>query len=87
MATNTKKETDRMREKVTIRLFKDNGKYKDDLSVSVNGVTYQIKRGVPVDVPRFVADVIKESEIQDTKTANMLETMREEFEKKTKALG
>lgn len=86
MAT-TKKAADRMNEKVTIKLFKDNRKYREDVSVSVNGVTYQIKRGIPVEVPRFVADVLAESEMQDTKTANMLESMSDEFEKKTKALG
>ena len=33
-------------EKVRIRLFKDNGRYKSDLFVSVNGVNYKIRRGV-----------------------------------------
>lgn len=77
---------DRMNEKVTIKLFRDNGKYKDDLTVTVNGVTYQIQRGVTVEVPRFIADVIAQSERQDTHTANMIEKLVSKFEDKTKAL-
>lgn len=77
---------DRMNEKVSIKLFRDNGKYKDDLTVTVNGVTYQIQRGKTVEVPRYVADVIAQSERQDTQTANMLEKLVSEFEKKTQAL-
>lgn len=77
---------DRMNEKVTIKLFRDNGKYKDDLTVTVNGVTYQIQRGVTVEVPRFIADVIAQSERQDTHTANMIEKLVTKFEDKTKAL-
>lgn len=77
---------DRMNEKVTIKLFRDNGKYKDDLTVTVNGVTYQIQRGVTVEVPRFVADIIAQSERQDTHTANMIEKLVTDFVEKTKAL-
>lgn len=87
VADNTKKEQlDRMNEKVTIKLFKDNGKYKDDLTVTVNGVTYQIQRGKTVEVPRYIADVIAQSERQDTQTANMLEKLVDDFNEKTKKL-
>ena len=87
VADNTKKEQiDRMNEKVTIKLFKDNGKYKDDLTVTVNGITYQIQRGKTVEVPRYIADVIAQSERQDTQTANMLEKLVTKFKDKTKAL-
>uniref|UniRef100_UPI00402525FA hypothetical protein n=1 Tax=Eubacterium sp. TaxID=142586 RepID=UPI00402525FA len=87
VADNTKKEQlDRMNEKVTIKLFKDNGKYKDDLTVTVNGITYQIQRGKTVEVPRYIADVIAQSERQDTQTANMLEKLVNDFNEKTKKL-
>ena len=36
---------------VRIHLFKDNGRYKDDVFVGVNGVNYMIQRGVDVEVP------------------------------------
>ena len=43
---------------VRIRLFKDNSRYKGDLFVSVNGVNYKIRRGVEVEVPPAVAEVL-----------------------------
>lgn len=60
-----KKETD----KVSIKLFKDNGKYQGDLFVSVNGRNYQLKRGVEVEVPAEVAEVLEHSQMQDELTA------------------
>lgn len=74
-------------ELVTIQLFKDSEKYKDDKFVAVNGKTWQIKRGVPVQVPRYVADVLEQSMKQDTATANMIERENAEFERKAEQLG
>ncbi len=73
---------DRMNEKVPVKLFKDNGKYKDDLVVQLAGVAYQIKRGITVMVPRAVYDIIRRSELQDQHTANMLDALQEEYAKK-----
>ena len=56
-------------EKVRIKLFKDNGRYKGVLFVSVNGVNYKIRRGVEVEVPRAVAEVLEHSQRQDDLTA------------------
>ena len=53
----------------TIRLFSDGGKYKGDLFVSVNGVNYKIRRGVEVEVPPEVAEVLEHSQMQDELTA------------------
>lgn len=50
-----------------IRLFRDNGEYKDDLFVSVNGHSYLIKRGVEVEVPDYIAQVIEDAEAQNNK--------------------
>ena len=44
---------------VRIRLFKDNSRYKGDLFVSVNGMNYKIRRGVEVEVPPEVAEVLE----------------------------
>ena len=52
-----------------IKLFKDNSRYKEDLFVSVNGVNYKIRRGVEVEVPPEVADVLEHSQMQDEGTA------------------
>ena len=54
---------------VRIRLFKDNSRYKGDLFVSVNGVSYKIRRGVEVEVPPEVAEVLEHSQVQDEHTA------------------
>ena len=59
--------------RVRIRLFKDNGKYKDDVFVGVNGKGYRIQRGVDVEVPESVANVLEESARQDAATAALIE--------------
>ena len=46
-------------------MFKDNSRYKGDLFVSVNGVSYKIRRGVEVEVPPEVAEVLEHSQVQD----------------------
>ncbi len=56
-------------EKVRVKLFKDNGRYKGDLFVSVNGVNYKIRRGIEVEVPKAVAEVLEHSQRQDDLTA------------------
>ena len=50
---------------VVIRLFKDNQRYKAPVFVGVNGVTYLVQRGVDVEVPRAVAEVLEHSEEMD----------------------
>ena len=54
---------------VRIKLVKDNSRYKEDLFVSVNGVNYKIRRGVEVEVPPEVAEVLEHSQMQDERTA------------------
>ena len=46
---------------VTIKLYKDQN-IKDDVQVFVNGRQYIIKRGVSVDVPREVFEVLQNQE-------------------------
>ena len=48
-----------MKQPVTIKLFKDNGRYRDDVYVSVNDRSFLIKRGVEVTVPRFIEQALK----------------------------
>lgn len=50
--------------KKKIRLYKDNEKYKDDVQVIVNGKVFLIKRGVQVEVPDYVAEVLENAQIQ-----------------------
>lgn len=69
---NVEQAAEQKEELVTIQLFSDGGRYKGDLFVSVNGVNYQIKRGVRVQVPPAVAEVIQHSQEQDAQSAARL---------------
>ena len=74
-----KKETQAMQEEATvetmaqaekpatevIHLFKDNSRYSSPRFVSVNGEAYLIQRGVDVEVPAAVAEVLRHSEEMD----------------------
>ena len=60
-------------ELVEVELFKDNGKYKDDVFVAVNGVGCIIPRGKKVKVKRKYALAIGDSMKQDRKTSDFIE--------------
>lgn len=66
-------------ELTTVRLFKDAGKYKNDVVVIVNGKAWQIKRGVNVQIPISVAEVLEHSMAQDEATAMMITAEEEKF--------
>ena len=78
--------TDPSKDLVTIHLFKDNERYKDDVFVAVNGKRWQIKRGVDVQVPRYVADLLEQSRKQDVSTAYLIERESSAYEQQAKAL-
>ncbi len=46
---------------VKFRLFRDNDRYKAPLFVGVNGKAYLVERGVDVEMPRSVHEVIVNS--------------------------
>lgn len=48
-----------------IPLFRDGDRYKDPLNVIINGKKYSVPRGVPIRLPRTVAEVIDQSIAQD----------------------
>ena len=56
------KQYDPCEDKVTIKIPKDR-ENKEDVAVSVNGRRFVIMRGVDVDVPRPVYDVLKDQEM------------------------
>ena len=58
--------TDFYNELVTVKLFKDNDRYKDDVFVAVNGVGMIVHRGKEVQIPRKYAIALKNSEAQDS---------------------
>ena len=74
-------------ELVEIQLFKDSGKYQDDVYVAVNGENCLIQRGKPVKVKRKFAEVLKQSLEQDNNTADMIRELEGEYEKKSKELN
>lgn len=76
-----------LNEYVAVKLFRDNDRYKDDVYVAVNGQNCLIKRGEWVKIKRKFALVLDQSEIQDIKTAEMLETEQNRFREAEEAHG
>lgn len=61
---------------VPVMLIKDNSKYKDDLTVTVNGTNYQIQRGIQVTVPRKVALAIERSRNQELEAQAYMDSLK-----------
>ena len=59
----------------TINLFYDGDKYKDPLFVQINGRSFLVRRGEPVEVPVEVAEVIKQSLKQDGSTRQLIRSL------------
>lgn len=75
---------DPMKKMVKMKLFKDGKEYKDDVFVSVNGKSFQIQRGVEVEVPLAVAEVIERSIELDGATASFVSKIEGDYIKKDK---
>ncbi len=70
---------DYLNEYISVKLFKDNGRYKDDVYVAVNGQNCIIRRGEWVKIKRKFALVLDASEIQDMRTAEFIEAEQRRF--------
>lgn len=70
-------------ELVEVQLFKDGGKYQDDVFVSVNGENVVIKRGEKVKIKRKFAEVLENSMRQDVLVADMIAKAKEQSKKST----
>jgi len=81
-------EADRARgeELVEVKLFKDTGKYKDDVFVGCNGESIAIQRGERVKIKRKFAEILDNSEHQDYETAQLIEQKSAEWERARTAL-
>ena len=66
--------------KKNIRLFADSGRYADDVFVGVNGQTFQIQRGVDVEVPEAVAEVLENAAKQNADAANYMRGLQNQYE-------
>ena len=64
-----------LKELVPVKLIKDK-QHKDDLFVSVNGHSFHIKRGVIVNVPRYVKEVIDNKERQEAEALERSEALQ-----------
>ncbi len=74
-----KSQEDWLNEYVEVRLFKDNEKYKDDVYVAINGKNCVIRRGVWTRIRRKFALLLDQSEIQDLRTAELMEKEASRF--------
>lgn len=87
MSEEAKKAEEYWNEEVEIQLFKDAGKYKDDVYVAVNGVNCLIQRGKPVKVKRKFAEVLRQSLEQDNETADMIRELTTAYEERADKLN
>ena len=78
-SAETERPADPMLELVPVKLFKDNNKYRDDVFVMVNGKTFVIQRGKEVMVPRYVKEVLDNSQRQDSEAAALIERFVDEM--------
>lgn len=60
---------------VKVKLYKDSDRYKQDVQVIVNGKAYVIKRGVTVEVPDFVAEVLENAQTQAQRAIEVSESI------------
>ena len=73
-----------LNEYVEVRLFKDNEKSKDDVYVAINGKNCVIRRGVWTRIRRKFALLLDQSEIQDLRTAELMEKEATRFADETR---
>ena len=66
---------------VTVILPLDSNTEDDEVFVSVNGYRYQIQRGVEVEVPRFVAEVLKNSDKQKLEARKRMNELQKKADK------
>lgn len=63
-------------EPVPVTLIKDNWKKKDDLTVTVNGINYQIKRGVEVMFQEALLLHLREAINRKSRLKNILKALK-----------
>lgn len=75
-----------LRELVPVRIPKDS-RNKGDVLVTVNGKKFQIQRGVEVNVPRYVAQVLDNKQRMEEVALDRMDELQKEYQKKEKAFG
>lgn len=67
---------------VPVELFRDNGRYKNDVYACVNGKPWNVPRGQRVEIPECHAEVIQRSMKQDDATSTMMRKYQDDWQKK-----
>ena len=80
------KSEEELKKPVKVKLRKDRNNPKPDLFVGVNGKTFVIKRGVEVEVPGYVAQLIADSEAQEEYAIEYMENMSEKYAQETRKI-
>lgn len=75
-ATASRAAEEKAQQKVKIMLPYDGRRYKDPVLVGVNGRFIRIQRGVEVEVPEYVAEVLRHSQEQDREFLRVSEENR-----------
>ena len=70
-----------MHQKVTFYGFFDGERYKDDIIVTVNGKAWQIRRGVNVEIPRYVYEEVMSAERQKMEAFRTSTNFEEQYQK------
>lgn len=70
---------ERLNERVPVTLHRPEGEKKDFRTVTVNGVNFQIAYGKQVMIPRYVAEIIAESEKNDREAQSNADFLAKEF--------
>lgn len=71
-----------LNQKVHFYAMKDNDKYKNDITVTVNGKNYVLKRGVDMMIPRFLAMAIRDSDMQKKYAADVMQGYKDNYKLK-----
>ncbi len=73
-------------ELVTVELFKDDDKYKDDVDICVNGERIIIQRGKRIQIKRKFAEALRHSMKQDKAARSIIEQYGDEYRERFKHL-
>ena len=71
------KSTQSGEELVKVKLFKDKGEYKDPVFVAINGNSWLIERGVEVEVPKSVKEVLDYQQYADGQVSERVKAAEE----------
>ena len=76
-----------LNEYISVKLFKDNDRYKDDVYVAINGKNCVIRRGEWTRIRRKFALLLDQSEIQDLRTAELMSEQSDRFAAASRSMG